>query len=188
MSGMAEPNVVFHAKPRIVRSGAFVVSVLLVLGAVLAGCAGSAAPAASYESLLPTREAAAQAVVDALSARDVARLTSLAITEAEFRTNVWPALPASDPAVGMPAAYLWSDTNVKSRGDLAETLQTHGGQPLEVLAVRFAGRSTDYDGFRVHSDTRVTVRDAAGQRRELRLFGSMLETPSGWKVYSYVVD
>ena len=126
--------------------------------------------------------------MDALAARDVARLTSLAITEAEVRANIWPSLPASDPAVGMPVDYLWSDTNLKSRGDLAETLQTHGGQPLTVEAVRFAGGSTDYDGFRVHGDTRVTVRDAAGLSREVRLFGSMVETQSGWKVYSYVVD
>lgn len=162
--------------------------VLIVVLAVAFTSCGAAEPASSYTGLNPTKEAAAQAVVDALAARDVARLTSLAITEAEFRTIIWPALPASDPAVGMPADYVWSDTNLRSRGDLAETLETHGGQPLTVQSVRFAGGATDYDGFRVHGDTRVTVRDAAGQSRELRLFGSMVETQAGWKVYSYVVD
>jgi hypothetical protein len=135
-----------------------------------------------------TKEAAAQAVADALAARDVARLTSLAITDAEFRKNIYPALPASAPEVGMPVEYLWGDTNLKSRGQLAETLQEHGGRRLTVESVRFAGRSIDYDGFRVHSDTRVTVRGDAGQRREVRLFGSMIETSTGWKVYSYIVD
>jgi hypothetical protein len=159
----------------------------LVLLVLLVSCRAEQPPE-PYAGLNPTKEAAAQAVVDALAAGDVARLTSLAITDVEFRKNIYPELPASDPEVGMPADYLWADTNLKSRGQLAETLEEHDGRRLAVESVRFAGRSTDYDRFRVHSDTRLTVRDEAGQRREVRLFGSMIETPSGWKVYSYIVD
>jgi hypothetical protein len=160
---------------------------VVVLAVVLASCR-AAQPPEPYAGLNPTKEAAAQAVVDALAAKDVVRLTSLALTDIEFRRNIYPALPASDPDVGMPVEYLWSDTNMKSRVQLAETLQEYGGRRLTVESVRFAGRSTDYEGFRVHSDTRLTVRDEAGQTREVRLFGSMIETPSGWKVYSYIVD
>jgi hypothetical protein len=156
-------------------------------GAGAPGCAGRA-PAAPYEGLLPTKEAAAQAVVDALAARDADRLIALAVSEVEFRENIYPALPASRPEVGMPVEYLWADTNLKSRGQLGQTLDEHGGRRLTVESVRFGGRATDYNGFRVHRDTWLTLRDDAGQVRDLRLFGSMVETSSGWKVYSYIVD
>ena len=160
----------------------------LVAVLLTAACGGAAAPAEPYVGLHATKEAAAQAVVDALAARDAGRLITLAVSAPEFRKNVWPSLPASNREVGMPVDYVWSDTDLKSRGQLAETLAAHGGVPLVVESMRFAGDTTEYEGFLVHRDSWVTVRDAQGTRRELRLFGSMIETPTGWKIYSYVVD
>jgi hypothetical protein len=46
----------------------------------------------------------------------------------------------------------------------------------------------DYGTFRLHPDTSVRVRDTTGASRELRVCGSMIETPDGWKVFSYIVD
>lgn len=160
---------------------------LLTLSSVVIAC-GTAPPPESYTGLSATKEAAAQAVVDALAARDVERLTALAVTEVEFRRHIYPELPASAPEVNMPVDYLWADTNMKSRGQLARTLEEHGRRAMTVESVRFGGRPTEYDGFTIHPDTYVTVRDAAGATRELRLFGSMIETATGWKVYSYIVD
>jgi len=163
---------------------------LLLVALAIAGAAAcrAAAPAEPYVGLSATREQAAQAVVDAIEARDLAGLERLAVSSAEFRQNIWDALPASRPEVGMPVDYAWAETNLKSRGSLAETLGEFAGRPLVVEAVRFAGRSTRYESFVVHGDTRLVVRDATNTTREVRLFGSMLETPEGWKVFSYVVD
>lgn len=174
-------------RPAGLRAGWRHAAVLILMVAGVGAC-GAPAPAEPYVGLLPTKEAAAQAVADALSARDVDRLVSLAVSDLEFRKNIWPALPASQPDVGMPADYVWSDTNLRSRGQLAETLNEHGGEPLTVDAVRFGGDSTDYEGFRLHREAWVSVHDRGGHRQELRLFGSMVETTAGWKVYSYIVD
>jgi hypothetical protein len=160
----------------------------LAAALIVSACGGDAAPPEPYVGLHPTKEAAAQAVVDALATRDAGRLITLAVSAPEFRKNVWPSLPASNPEVGMPVDYVWSNTDLRSRGQLAETLETYGGAALVVESVRFAGDTTAYEGFLVHRDTWVTTRDGQGTRREVRLFGSMIETPAGWKVYSYVID
>lgn len=169
------------------RSGVRLLLSLFTLASIVTAC-GADRPPERYVGLSATKEAAAQAVVEALAVRDADRLLSLAVSEVEFRKNIWPALPASDPEVGMPVEYLWADTNLKSRGQLAQTLDEHGGRRLTVESVRFGRRPTDYDGFRLHPEPWVMVRDESGRRRELRLFGSMVETSSGWKIYGYIVD
>jgi hypothetical protein len=132
--------------------------------------------------------ALAQDVVDALAARDVATLEALAVSESEFKRLIWPALPASQPEVGMPVEYVWADTASKSRAHLARMLAESPGGPLTVEAVSFGGQSRNYGAFRIHPEARLTVRDESGQRSERRLCGSMIETAHGWKVYSYIVD
>jgi hypothetical protein len=162
---------------------------LALAGLVAASaCRAQARPEESFTHTFASKEAAAQAVVDGLAGRDGERLLALAVTEREFTTRIWPALPASRAEVGMPAAYLWGDTSAKSRGHLAGILQAHGGQPFRVAAVRFSGAAADYGSFRVYPNATVSLEDAAGATFERRLFGSMIETADGWKVFSYIVD
>ena len=164
---------------------------MLLIGcsaAAIAAACGDRAGAPPYAHTLPSKEAAARAVADALHARDSERLAALAISELEFRKHVWPRLPASRPEVGMPVDYVWADTSAKSRGYLGQLLAQHGGRRFTVDAVRVRGESTDYGAFRIHAKTALDVRDETGQAREVRLFGSLIETPAGWKVFSYIVD
>lgn len=135
-----------------------------------------------------SKEAAARAVADAIAAGDVRRLEAIAISEAEFRNSIWPRLPASRPAVGMPVEYVWADTSTKSRGHLAQLLQTHGGRRFEVQSVSFGRPTIDYGDFRVHREARLTVRTTQGDLRTVRLFGSMIEAAGAWKVFSFIVD
>jgi hypothetical protein len=160
----------------------------LGLAALVMAAAACASPSPSFEGLHPTKEQAAQAVADALRDRDARRLQDLALSADEFRTIVWPELPASRPEMGMPVDYAWSDLQQKSAGELAQTMARFGGQSLMVERVEFAGQSTPHGMFQVHRDSVVWVRDAAGRRHETRLFGSMVQSDAGWKVYSYIVD
>ena len=88
----------------------------------------------------------------------------------------------------MPVDYLWAETSAKSRGHLARLLGEFGGQVLWVEAVSFGSAATDYGRFRTHAKTLLAARDSDGKTRTVRLFGSMLETHSGWKIFSYIVD
>ena len=137
---------------------------------------------------LDTPEAVATAVLDGLARRDRPRLERLAVTEEEFRTRVWPELPAARPERNMPWDYVWGDLHQKSRGTLSSVLTQHGGRRYELLGVEYRGASTRYSSFEVRRDPALRVRLSTGEITTIRLFGSMLVTKDGCKLLSYVVD
>ena len=165
---------------------AAIVAVAIVLGA--ASEIGSGRPAPPLAPTFDSAEAAANAVLQALAARDTAALRHLALTEDEFREIVWPALPSSRPEVNLPVAYAWGTLAQNSQGSLAATLAAHGGRRYTLLNVRMTGRSTPYDTFTVHRDVALDVTDEAGVPREIRVFGSLLERDGRWKIFSFVTD
>jgi hypothetical protein len=154
------------------------------------GLVGLVACGPSRAPLAATRESAAavaQAIVDAMTAGDQAALTSLALSEQEFRDHVWPELPSARPERNLPFSYIWGDLRQKSDESLLALLATHKGQRYTLVAVRF-GDQTPYQTYTVHRASTFVVRDAGGQELELRLCGSMIEQGGRWKVFSYVVN
>ena len=137
---------------------------------------------------LDTPESLAVAVLDALARRDEARLRALALTEAEFRTRIWPELPASRPERNLTAGYVWKDLAQKSDGYLRAVLARHGGQTMTLKRVEFSGETTDYRTFSVSRKSQLVVTDASGAEQRIRAFGSLLRADGGVKVFSYVVD
>ena len=135
----------------------------------------------------PSADSLARAVLDALEQRDAGTLTALRLSEAEFRTHVWPFLPAARPQRNLPFSYVWGDLAQKSEASLAGTLVAHGGRRYDLAAVRFAADPTEYGSFRVYRQSVFVVRDGSGTR-EIRVTGSMIEQDGRWKVFSHVVD
>jgi hypothetical protein len=158
---------------------------VLVIGlAALAACGPSKAPLADTRD---SAAAVAEAVIAAITTGDRAALSSLALSEQEFRDHVWPELPAARPERNLPFSYVWGDLRQKSDGSLGALLATHKGQRYTLVAVRFGDR-TPYQTYTVHRASTFVVRDTGGQEQELRLCGSMIEQGGRWKVFSYVVD
>jgi hypothetical protein len=149
------------------------------------GCQQAPAPVAGT---LPTPEALAAAVLDALAARDEGRLRRLAVSEAEFRERIWPELPASRPERNLTADYVWNDLAQKSEASRRGVLARLGGQRLALRSVEFAGETTDYETYSVSRDAELVVADEAGAEQRIRVFGSVLRADGGVKVFSYVVD
>jgi hypothetical protein len=160
---------------------------IVALGALLAAaaCAPRRAPL-SGTAVSP--EELARVVLDRLSVRDLAGLRALALDEREFREHVWPELPAARPERNLPWSFVWSDLHQKSENQLAVTLAKFGGQQLTLARIRFTGETTRYASYLVHRDSLLTVRDATGSQRDVRLFGSVLQQRDRFKVFSYVVD
>lgn len=145
-------------------------------------------PAASLEGALPSAEALAVAVLDAIASNDRAALDALALSEAEFRQRIYPELPASKPERNLSADYLWRDLRQKSGTQLADTLATHGGRRYTLVRVTFLGETTSYQTFQVRRKAQLIVRDDSGGEQSIRLFGSVLRVGSAHKVFSFVVD
>ncbi len=114
-------------------------------------------------------------------------LTALWLSEAEFRTHVWPSQPAARPERNLPFSYVWGDLAQTSEASLSGTLVAHGGRRYDLAAVRFAADPAEYGAFRVHRHSVFVVRDGSGTR-EIRVTGSMIEQNGRWKVFSHVVD
>jgi hypothetical protein len=163
------------------------VGVLCVTLALMASGCARAGRSIPLAPAFETKDAAVDALLRAVTSRDHAALETLVLSESEFRKYVWPSLPASNPDVGMPLAYLWADTALKNAAYLAQLLADHGGRDYRLISVSFAGETTDYGAFRVHRETTIDVRGPAGPQT-LKLFGSMIESAGRWKVYSFVVD
>lgn len=157
---------------------------------VLSGLIFLAACAPAKPPLADTRDspvALAQAVVDAVTAGNSAALASLALSEPEFREQIWPELPSARPERNLPFSYVWGDLHQKSGASLAATLARYRGQYLTLVEVRH-GEATPYPSYTVHRDSVFVVRTADGGTENVRLCGSMVEQSGRWKVFSYVVD
>jgi hypothetical protein len=159
-------------------------TVIVLLAAFVAGCASPSL----LDNTQPTAEALAREVLLALQRRDEPRLQALALTEGEFEERVWPGLPAARPERNLPWSYVWMDLRQKSQTMLARTLREHGGRVYALEQVKFEGSRTDHGNYQVHRDTVLVVRNSDGERVELRVMGSMIESREGWKVFSYMVD
>ena len=170
--------------------GRFRPAVLFLCLFVAGGCGADdrASPPAPLHHTFSSPEALGRAVLAALADNDGDRLASLALSELEFRTVVWPELPSSRPERGLPFDYAWGDLHQKSNNSLRRLVARHGGKRYELDAVTFAGETTQYDTYRVHRESVLDLRDEAGEALTLSFFGSVLERDGQFKVFSYVID
>ena len=168
----------------------FVRGVVLAALWTAAGCSvgDDNAPLSPLHHTFPSPGALSEAVLFALADRDGDTLASLALSELEFRTAVWPDLPSSRPERGVPFDYAWGDLHQKSNNALRRLITRYGGQRYELVDVRFAGETTPYATYQVHRETVLDLRDEEGEELTLALFGSILERDGEFKLFSYVVD
>lgn len=169
---------------------AFLRCVVLVAVWAAAGCGSSDdnSPLSPLHHTFPSPEALSEAVLAALADGDADTLASLALSELEFRTAVWPDLPSSRPERGVPFDYAWGDLHQKSSNALRRLVARHGGKRYALVRVTFAGETTPYRTYRVHRETLLDVRNEEGGELTVALFGSILEREGEFKLFSYVVD
>jgi hypothetical protein len=166
------------------RPGSGFLPYLIALIAACAACGSRV----TLSHTLDSPEAVAGAVLSGLQQRDLNGLSALALTEQEFRELVWPKLPTSRPERNVPWDYVWKDLHSKSRLQLQARLNEFRDRGYQVVSIRFTGETTDYDTFRVHRASALTLRDRDGHDSTARLFGSVVEQGGRFKVFSYVVD
>lgn len=132
-------------------------------------------------------EELAKIFLSALAEGDEKKIASLRITKQEFCQYVWPELPSSRTP-NVTCDWVWDQATLKSLSGFGEMLAKHKGKRYRLVSLRFAGGIEPHKSFKVHKETRVTIRDENGDEKEMRLFGSMLEMDGQFKLFSFVID
>jgi hypothetical protein len=156
---------------------------LLLLGTVL----GSCGPARErFSGTFESPEALTRAFLEAVEARDRARLAALALSEREYRLEVFPEMPAYG---NVPSDFAWSQIEGRNRYGESFVLAREGGRSWELEEIVFEGGTTAYQTFVVHRDPLLHLRDRrTGERQERALFGSILEHAGRYKLFSLNLD
>ncbi|MXV76066.1 hypothetical protein F4Z99_17560 [Candidatus Poribacteria bacterium] len=125
------------------------------------------------------------AVVDALNRKDVERLDGLRVQREEFIDWIWPAFPASRPPSNFSGDFAWSNMNKKCNTGMEKWIARYGGHNLKFVGIRFDRPSETYDGFRLLRGTVLTLQNAAGEKWELKILGSIVVKNEKYKLLSY---
>ncbi len=177
------------SRPNAIRGGLRATGVLPALTLALAGFLAASACTPAQPRLgrtFDSPKALAAAVLVALEANDRVALEGLALSELEFREQVFPEMPAWGK---IPMSYVWGDLRQKSRNELSKILAYHGGRAYAVDDVVFDGGATAYETFVVHRKPRLVVRErTTREEKQLALFGSVIELDGRYKLFSYVVN
>lgn len=125
------------------------------------------------------------AVVDALNNRDIEQLNRLRVQREEYLDRIWPAFPASQPPSNFPGDFAWSNLNKKCNIGMKKWIARYGGQNLKFIAIRFDRPTETYEGFQLLRGTVLMLKNAAGEKGELKILGSVVEKDNRYKLLSY---
>ena len=125
-------------------------------------------------------------VLEAVYNKDTERLSSLAITEEEYGTYIWPQSPISK-------IKEWQDNYdfvrnqhfSRSRLSLRQMLARYGGRKYTLVRFRFGDETTEHTIYKAHRDARLIVKKPDGEELELNLFGSVVEMDGQFKIMSF---
>ena len=125
------------------------------------------------------------AVVNALNRKDIEHLNRLRVQREEFIDWIWPEFPASRPPSNFPGDFAWSNLNKRCNIGMKKWIDRYGGHNLKFVDIRFDRPSETYDGFQLLRGTVLTLQNAAGEKRELKILGSVVVKDNRYKLLSY---
>ncbi|MYB92453.1 hypothetical protein F4054_02375 [Candidatus Poribacteria bacterium] len=162
-----------------VRTSYMLLAVLLVYSSSV-GCEKRI-----WKNSLDSPDQLGLAVVDALNRKDIEHLNRLRVQRDEFLNWIWPEFPASRPPSNFPGDFAWSNMNKKCNIGMKKWIARYGGHNLKFASIRFDQPSETYDGFQLLRGTVLTLQNAAGEKRELKILGSVVVKNSRYKLLSY---
>ena len=138
-----------------------------------------------WENSLDSPDQLGLAVVDALNHKDIEHLNRLRVQREEFLDWIWPEFPASRPPSNFPGDFAWSNMNKKCNIGMKKWIARYGGHNLKFVSIRFDQPSEIYDGFQLLRGTLLTLQNAAGEKRDVKILGSVVAKNSRYKLLSY---
>ena len=138
-----------------------------------------------WENSLDSPDQLGLAVVDALNRKDIEHLNRLRVQREAFMDWIWPAFPASRPPSNFPGDFAWSNMNKKCNIGMKKWIARYGGHNLKFVGIRFDRPSEIYEGFQLLRGTVLTLQNAAGEKQDLKILGSVVVKNSRYKLLSY---
>ncbi len=140
-------------------------------------------PRERFQDTFSSPEALTETFLRGLENRDRALLERLALSPEEFRLEFFPEMPVYG---NIPPDFAWGQIEGRNRHGLATVLAWQGGRHWELEEIAFAGGETAYQTFTVHREPMLRLRDrVTGERKEMALFGSLLEHQGRYKLVSF---
>ena len=146
--------------------------VLLTVVVVYSGFVGCEKPV--WKNSLDSPAQLGLAVVDALNREDIEQLDRLRVQREAYLAWIWPAFPASRPPNNFPGDFAWSNLNKKCNTGMKKWIAHFGGVNLTFVDIRFDRPTETYEGFQLLRGTVLTLQNAAGEKRELKILGSVV--------------
>ena len=138
-----------------------------------------------WENSLDSPDQLGLAVVDALNREDIEQLNRLRVQREEYLDWIWPAFPASRPPNNFPGDFAWSNLNKKCNIGMKKWIAHFGGVNLKFVDIRFDRPKETYEGFQLLRGTVLTLQNVAGEKRELKILGSVVVKDDRYKLLSY---
>ncbi len=138
-----------------------------------------------WENSLDSPDQLGLAVVDALNREDIEQLNRLRVQREEYLDWIWPAFPASRPPNNFPGDFAWSNLNKKCNIGMKKWIAHFGGVNLEFVDIHFDRPKETYEGFQLLRGTVLTLQNVAGEKRELKILGSVVFKNDRYKLLSY---
>jgi hypothetical protein len=143
-------------------------------------------PRERFRGTLTSPKALAEEFLRGLEAEDRPRLEELALSRQEFELEVFPEMPAYG---NVPPDFAWSQLELRNFDGLSTVLARQGGRRWDLEEMVFRGGATVYQTFTVHRRPMLRLRNRrTGERREMALFGSLLECDGRYKLFSFNID
>ena len=157
--------------------------VLLIVLIGYSGFVGCEKPV--WKNSLDSPDQLGLAVVDALNRENIEQLDRLRVQREEYLDWIWPAFPASRPPNNFPDDFAWSNLNKKCNIGMKKWIAHFGGVNLKFVDIRFDQPTETYDEFQLLRGTVLTLQNAAGGKRELKILGSVVVKNDRYKLLSY---
>ncbi len=158
----------------------YILLIVLFAYSGFVGCEKSA-----WKNSLDSPDQLGLSVVDALNRKDIEQLDHLRVQREEYLDWVWPAFPASRPPNNFPGDFAWSNLNKKCNRGMKKWIVHFGGHNLKFIDIRFDRPSETYEGFELLRGTVLTLQKVAGEKRELKILGSVVVKNDRYKLLSY---
>ncbi len=126
-----------------------------------------------------TRDELVSRFMRAVTARHADSLHALTITRAEFAYLVYPESQLSKPPYRQPPEVTWMLLQAET-GSGAQKLLNRAAGGLETLGYRCPDPPEPEGAMNITTGCVVTVRES-GARREMKLFGRIVERDGRWK-------